>query len=77
MTESKQLPLPATYTMSTPTYDHDTTSEEVCKHFAERIRGRTILITGPTVTGVGFGTALAIAEQDPGLLILAGRRQQA
>jgi hypothetical protein len=63
--------------MPQPSYNHDTTSEEVCGYFADRIKGRTILITGPTKTGVGFGTALAIAEQGPGLLILAGRRQEA
>ena len=61
--------------MPQPAYGHDTTSEEVCGYFADQIRGRTILITGPTKTGVGFGTALAIAEQGPGFLILAGRRQ--
>ena len=64
-------------TMPPPTYGHDTKSEEVCGHFADHIKGKTILITGPTKTGVGFGTALAIAEQGPALLILAGRRQEA
>jgi hypothetical protein len=65
------------HNMSEPTYGHDTTSEEVCAYFSDQIKGRTILITGPTTTGVGFGTALAIAEQGPALLILVGRRQEA
>ena len=32
-----------------------------------------MLLTGPTITGVGYGTAEAIVQLNPKLLILAGR----
>lgn len=46
---------------------------DVAAHFADQARGRVILLTGPTVGGVGYATALALAKQSPELLILAGR----
>ncbi|ORY31411.1 short-chain dehydrogenase [Naematelia encephala] len=50
-----------------------TTSEQVCAYFSSSIRGRNIIVTGPTITGVGYATANAIAEQGPAVLVLAGR----
>ncbi|KWU42163.1 WW domain-containing oxidoreductase [Rhodotorula sp. JG-1b] len=60
--------------MPIPTeFGFHTTSDEVAKHFAPQIEGKTILITGVSPNGLGAETAAAIALQKPKLLILAGR----
>ena len=50
-----------------------TTANEVAKHYAPRIEGKTVLITGVSPGGLGAEAAAAIAVQKPKLLILAGR----
>ena len=50
-----------------------TSAIDVCNTYAEHIKDKVILLTGPTITGVGYGTAEAIARLGPKLLILAGR----
>ncbi|EIW68927.1 hypothetical protein TREMEDRAFT_62644 [Tremella mesenterica DSM 1558] len=55
------------------TYDRHTTAEQVCKEFAPQIKGRTILVTGPSLSSLGFITAAAMAAHEPGLFILIGR----
>jgi FlaA1/EpsC-like NDP-sugar epimerase len=57
------------------TWGHDTTALEVCQAYSSQIKDKVILVTGPTVTGVGYGTAEAVARLSPKLLILAGRSQ--
>ena len=49
------------------------TSDEVAKHYAPQIKGKTLLITGVSPNGLGAEAAAAIAQQKPKLLILAGR----
>jgi NAD(P)-dependent dehydrogenase (short-subunit alcohol dehydrogenase family) len=49
------------------------TSEEVASNLRDYINGKTVLITGTSPGGLGAETARAIATQNPGLLILAGR----
>lgn len=56
-------------------WGHDTTALEVCQAYSSQIKDKVILVTGPTVTGVGYGTAEAIARLSPKMLILAGRSQ--
>ncbi|KAF7504526.1 hypothetical protein GJ744_002146 [Endocarpon pusillum] len=51
----------------------ETTASEVADTFAEGIRGRTILITGVSLGGLGGTTAKALAAHAPRLLILTGR----
>ncbi|WVR08329.1 hypothetical protein IAU60_005382 [Kwoniella sp. DSM 27419] len=59
---------------STPSsWDRNTTSEEVCATFTSEIESRVILVTGPTVTGIGYAACEAIINHHPRLLILAGR----
>ncbi|GAA5977549.1 hypothetical protein JCM10908_005013 [Rhodotorula pacifica] len=60
--------------MSIPSqFGFDSTSDEVAKHYAPQIEGKTVLITGVSPNGLGAEAAAAIAQQKPKLLILAGR----
>ncbi|KAI0840506.1 putative short-chain dehydrogenase [Hypoxylon sp. FL0890] len=56
-----------------PEFDHDSEALEVAKAFAERIWGKTILVTGANPKGIGFSTLQAFASQSPAHLILASR----
>ena len=55
------------------TWGQRTSARIVAAHFADQVANRVILLTGPTVGGVGYATALALAEHGPALLVLAGR----
>lgn len=59
--------------ISRPEFGSQTTATEAARAFAEHIRGKTILITGVSPNGLGEALALALATQDPALLILASR----
>ncbi|KAI1453988.1 putative short-chain dehydrogenase [Annulohypoxylon moriforme] len=61
--------------MTATTYDFNENTEalEVAKAFAEGIHGKTIIVTGANLKGIGFTTAQAFASQSPAHLILAGR----
>ncbi|ETN39916.1 uncharacterized protein HMPREF1541_06143 [Cyphellophora europaea CBS 101466] len=54
-------------------FDATTEANEVAAAFPEAIKGKTILITGVNVAGIGFSTAEALASQGPKALILSGR----
>ncbi|XDG01071.1 hypothetical protein ABKA04_000686 [Annulohypoxylon sp. FPYF3050] len=60
-------------TGTTYPFDQNTEALEVAKAFAEGIRGKTIIVTGANLKGIGFTTAQAFASQSPAHLILAGR----
>jgi NAD(P)-dependent dehydrogenase (short-subunit alcohol dehydrogenase family) len=51
----------------------ETTASEVADTFPDSIRGRTILITGVSLSGLGGTTAKALAAYFPKLLIFTGR----
>ncbi|KAJ6080786.1 hypothetical protein N7499_005660 [Penicillium canescens] len=55
------------------TWSWSSTGNEVVHEFAERIEGRTFLITGPSNGGIGAETALCLASRSPSAIILAGR----
>jgi NAD(P)-dependent dehydrogenase (short-subunit alcohol dehydrogenase family) len=59
--------------MSSPSFGFYTTAEEVASAYADRVRGKTILITGVTPNGLGLYTAKVLAAHSPRLLILAAR----
>lgn len=59
-----------------PQFVKETTGLEVASAFPSQIRDKTILITGPTIGGIGYDTALSIASQSPRLIILAGRSNE-
>lgn len=54
-------------------FGFDSTSDEVAKHYAPQINGKTVLITGVSPNGLGAEAAAAVAQQKPKLLILASR----
>ncbi|KAL1838377.1 hypothetical protein VTJ49DRAFT_2718 [Mycothermus thermophilus] len=56
-------------------YGLKTPGSEVARAFAERIRGKTILVTGVSPKSIGSATVLNLASQGPGLLILASRTE--
>ncbi|RFU29340.1 hypothetical protein B7463_g7014, partial [Scytalidium lignicola] len=53
----------------------ETTGNEVVKTFGDRVKGKTIVITGPGQGGIGAETAITLAKASPALLILAGRTE--
>ncbi|KAJ6584400.1 hypothetical protein B0H19DRAFT_1249375 [Mycena capillaripes] len=57
--------------MSQPKFSFTTTAQEVADAFANEIKGKNVLITGTTVGGIGFETALAIAKY-ANLVIITG-----
>ncbi|KAJ7770076.1 hypothetical protein B0H16DRAFT_1881843 [Mycena metata] len=57
--------------MSQPKFTADTTAEEVASVFQEQIRGKTVLITGTSINGIGFETARVIAKY-ANLVIITG-----
>ncbi|KAH8553625.1 short-chain dehydrogenase [Umbelopsis sp. PMI_123] len=61
----------------TSDFGFETTSDEAVTALADQIKGKTILVTGATLGGIGAETARAIAKHQPKLVIVAGRRQEA
>lgn len=60
--------------MAIPTsFGFDSTATEVASHYANEIKGKTVLITGVSPNGLGAEAAISIAKNQPKLLILAGR----
>ncbi|KAI9289939.1 hypothetical protein BC943DRAFT_312949 [Umbelopsis sp. AD052] len=58
-------------------FGFETTSDEAATALADQIKGKTILITGASLNGIGAETANALAKHQPKLVIVAGRRQEA
>ncbi|KAI0881590.1 retinol dehydrogenase 13 [Annulohypoxylon maeteangense] len=50
-----------------------TPSEEVAKAFADRIKGRTFLITGTSAKGLGGQAAITLSRESPSNIILVSR----
>ncbi|GAA5931136.1 uncharacterized protein JCM15063_002554 [Sporobolomyces koalae] len=60
--------------MSIPSsFGFETTAIEASKHYRSEIEGKTVLVTGVSPNGLGAEAAIAIAQSQPKLLILAGR----
>ncbi|CAK9785535.1 NAD(P)-binding protein [Cutaneotrichosporon oleaginosum] len=57
-------------------YTRETTAQEVVDAFGDEIKGKNVVVTGPSPGGIGAETARAIATKSPKLLILAGRDQK-
>ncbi|KAJ7835100.1 hypothetical protein B0H14DRAFT_2797137 [Mycena olivaceomarginata] len=62
--------------MSTPTFSHSSTADEVAAAFAREIRGKNVLITGTSLNGLGFETARSLAKFGAGLVIITGRTRE-
>ncbi|KAJ6505721.1 hypothetical protein C8R47DRAFT_1243599 [Mycena vitilis] len=56
---------------SPPTFSFSPTAEEAAAAFASEIRGKNVLITGTSLNGIGYETALAIARY-ANLLVITG-----
>ncbi|RYO75251.1 hypothetical protein DL764_010537 [Monosporascus ibericus] len=60
-------------TTTHPEFNANTEGLEVAKAFADGVRGKTIIVTGVNLKGIGFSTAQAFASQSPARLVLTGR----
>lgn len=58
------------------TFGFHSTSDEVAQHYASQIKGKVVLVTGVSPNGLGAEAATAISQQEPKLLILAGRARE-
>ncbi|KAF8867276.1 NAD(P)-binding protein [Acephala macrosclerotiorum] len=56
-------------------WSYSSTGTEVVEAFKDRVKDKTILITGPSEGGIGAATALAVATASPDLLLLTGRSE--
>ncbi|KAH8654540.1 hypothetical protein BGZ60DRAFT_435668 [Tricladium varicosporioides] len=54
-------------------FNVDTTGHQVANAFSNQVAGKTILITGPSESGIGAECALTLASTAPQCIILAGR----
>ncbi|KAJ7053895.1 NAD-P-binding protein [Mycena amicta] len=61
--------------MSFPNFTSKTTANEVAAAFANQIRGKTVLVTGTSLKGIGFTAVRALAK-DAGLVIITGRTSE-
>ncbi|KAL2211049.1 short-chain dehydrogenase-like protein [Sarocladium strictum] len=59
--------------MAICTYDGTTTYQDVLKHFKDNGKGKTFVITGPSVGSLGAEAALALATTSPTAIYLLGR----
>ncbi|KAI2777366.1 NAD(P)-binding protein [Daldinia loculata] len=55
------------------TYDRNTEGLELVHKFADQVKGKTFLLTGPSPGGIGAETVTSLATESPALLILVGR----
>ncbi|KAI1119610.1 putative retinol dehydrogenase 12 [Nemania sp. NC0429] len=56
-------------------YGRNTNGLDVVHKFADQVKNRIFLITGPTPGGLGAETAISLAAERPATIILAGRSQ--
>ncbi|KAL5317363.1 hypothetical protein ACEPPN_014458 [Leptodophora sp. 'Broadleaf-Isolate-01'] len=56
-------------------FNRDTTGKEVVQAFASTLRGKTILITGPSIKSIGAETALSLSHGSPSTILLLGRTE--
>ncbi|KAL8370643.1 hypothetical protein RB595_000829 [Gaeumannomyces hyphopodioides] len=54
-------------------FGFSTDCDDVVKAFADRVKGRTFLVTGTTAGGLGANTVLTLARQAPAHIILVSR----
>ena len=67
---SRLLDIP---TMPPSTFNAKMSADQAAAEFASSIAGKTVLVTGASLGGLGGETCRAVAKSVPGLLILAGR----
>ncbi|KAK8127684.1 retinol dehydrogenase 13 [Apiospora sp. TS-2023a] len=55
------------------TFGATTDGITVVRHFADQVKGRTFLLTGPSQGGIGSETVISLAHGAPAMIILIGR----
>ncbi|KIW20310.1 hypothetical protein PV08_00885 [Exophiala spinifera] len=58
---------------SNSTFNQETGASEVAKVYSDAVRDKTVVIVGVSPQSLGESTAMALASQSPGLLVLASR----
>ncbi|KAI0543038.1 putative retinol dehydrogenase 12 [Xylaria digitata] len=56
-------------------YNRKTEGLELVHKFANQVKNRNFLVTGPTPEGLGAETATSLAAESPAMIILVGRSQ--
>lgn len=56
-------------------FNNRTTAEEVCDAFPSQIKGKTILITGASINGMGAKYAQVLSKYSPAQILLVSRSQ--
>ncbi|KAI4869726.1 retinol dehydrogenase 13 [Hypoxylon rubiginosum] len=56
-------------------FGYSTTAEELTKAFADKIKGRTFLVTGTSEGGLGANVAIMLARESPAHIILVSRNK--
>lgn len=59
-----------------PSWGFDTTAEEAASFYADRIRGKNIILTGATPKSLGCECARVLAKEKANLIVLAGRNRK-
>ncbi|KAK7956280.1 retinol dehydrogenase 13 [Apiospora aurea] len=55
------------------TFGAATDGTTVVRHFADQVKGRTFLLTGPSKGGIGSETVISLAHGSPDMIVLIGR----
>ncbi|KAK8080468.1 hypothetical protein PG997_008286 [Apiospora hydei] len=55
------------------TFGATTDGITVVRHFADQVKGRTFLLTGPSKGGIGSETVISLAHGSPAMIVLIGR----
>ncbi|KAI0445956.1 putative retinol dehydrogenase 12 [Xylaria telfairii] len=56
-------------------YNRETEGLQLVHEFADQVKNRNFLVTGPTPGGLGAETAISLAAEHPAMIILVGRSQ--
>ncbi|XXH06043.1 Arf guanine nucleotide exchange factor sbh1 [Hypoxylon texense] len=56
-------------------FGFSTTSEELTKAFADKIKGRTFLVTGTSAGGLGANATIMLARESPAHILLVARNK--
>ncbi|KAI9281360.1 short-chain dehydrogenase [Umbelopsis sp. AD052] len=62
--------------MSNKNFGLHTEADEAATYFESNIKGKTVLVTGCSLGGLGFEAARVVSKHHAGLVILAGRKQE-
>lgn len=58
-----------------PSFNRSTTGKEVVETFADTLKGKTVVITGPSFKSIGAEIAISLAYASPSTILLLGRTE--